>query len=326
MNIEARVARELPSQWPTKILLAEPRGFCAGVVRSVEAYRQLLRDHPNQTIYSVGEPAHNTHVNNEFRQQGMIFVDNVEDVKRRGKAALGPHGSTPSDLHEAKERGLTIVDTQCPLVTKVHREIAKNEQDGYTTIYFGKRGHPETRGVLGLGESIILVESKEELLKVEVPNPEKVAFNSQTTHAANKALEMQEIVLKRFPDARVPKKEDVCYATQNRQDAVREIINQGAEAVVVVGSPHSSNSKELSNVAREAGAKIVFFIDSVKELVKEAFCGINCVGLTSGASVPEDIFQEVVSWFKANGSSQFNTVSVADESRTQFLLPKVQKL
>lgn len=317
---------EVASQGPTNIILAEPRGFCAGVKRSIEAYRETLDSNPGKKIYSVGEPAHNNRVNRRFRDRGVIFVNEVSDVPEGSITLLGPHGSTPEDLEIAQERKLKVVDTICPLVEKVHNEVRRFLKDGFTITYYGKRGHPEARGVLGLnkdGAKIILVESLEELEMIEVLDPEKVAFNSQTTHAANRAKEVQERAREKWPNLQVPNRLDVCYATQNRQNGVKAIIERGAGVVVIVGSSHSSNSQELKRVAREAGAR-VFFVDNVMELKEENFYGFSCVGVSSGASVDEIDVKEVIEFFKRNGAVEIETVTVADESRIRFSRPKMQ--
>lgn len=317
MSLELRPGSEKISVWPSKILIAQPHGFCAGIVRSLDASEQLMRKFPGQKGYYVGEPAHNEKLVDDFKARGVMFVENVSEVPDGNVVGLGPHGSTPEDLAIAKKKKLFGANTECPLVTKVHREADVYLEEGRTILYFAKEGHPETRGVLGhdtTGKRVIVFKDMEDLgekLKGREIDPDKLAFASQTTHAANVTLAIQKEIREKFPNIRVPKHSDICYATQNRQDALGEVIKKGAEAIVVLGSKHSSNTIELVKLAKELGAE-VHFADDHRELTKEEFLGLQSVGITSGASVPEDIFRETLDWFKLNGSKEFIDVSLDD--------------
>lgn len=309
------------------IFEAQPLGLCAGVIRAVKAYDDFVQANPGDIIFSVGEPAHNTHIINRFREQGMRFVKSVRDVPEGGKALLGPHGSTPADIEEAKKRGLTFVDTECPLVSKVKREVTQSAKVGRTTIYFGQNGHAETRAVMGVApDSVILVEDIEQALSVEVPDPDKVGFNTQTTHNYDEAMEMARQLTGKYPELVLPPKEDACYATRNRQGAVKAVVEEGIDAMVVIGSAHSSNSRRLSEVASSAGVlRGVFFVDSVDELSREQFQGMSRIGLTAGASVEEDQVGLVRDFLSSVVNASVEKVVVADESKISFSnLPVVQ--
>ena len=317
---------EALNSFPKTVLLGEPHGLCAGVVRSIVAYQEAINmlrtKNPRAQIHSLGEPAHNTFVNNELRQQGVVFIDDLKEAPEGATILLGAHGTAPNVRKVAENLGQRLIDTVCPLVTKTHTEAVRFQKEGHTIIYFGKKGHQEAEALLGESQkegNIILVERLEDLGEIgkKVKDPKKVAFLSQTTHPASKAEEIKQALLKQFPDLRYPSHTDTCYATQNRQDAVREMVKQGARAVIVVGSPTSSNSHELKNVAIEAGAKGIF-VDSMNELEIGQFAGMETVGLTSGASVPEKTFQEVAQWFRKNGATDFVSVITADESNIRF--------
>ena len=317
MPESASVSRE------SAIFEAQPLGLCAGVVRAVNAYDSFVRENPGETIYSVGEPAHNTHIINRFRGMGVQFVERVSEVPDGGKALFGPHGSTPDDIKEAKSRGLTYVDTECPLVSKVKREVLKSAQEGKTTIYYGQTGHAETRAVMGVApESVILVESVEQALAVEVPDPERIAFNNQTTHNADEAMEMAHLLTGKYPELVIPPMEDACYATRNRQEAVKSVVSEGIDAMVVVGSATSSNSKRLKEVAEQRGVQ-VFFVDSVDELSAEQFSGVSRIGLTAGASVEDDQVELVRNFLSKVIKIDIEKVIVADETKIAFAPPTV---
>ncbi len=326
MPAEIQSKQEVLSLFPKKVLLGEPHGLCAGVVRSIDAYREaisrLRTENPQAKIHSLGEPAHNTFVNGEFRQQGVVFISSPKEAPEGATVLLGAHGTAPNVRKAAESLGQRLIDTVCPLVTKTHTEAVRFQKEDHTIIYFGKKGHQETEALLGESQregNIILVEKLEDLGEIEkkVKDPKKVAFLSQTTHPASKAEEMRQALLKQFPDLKYPSHTDTCYATENRQYAVREMVKKGAQKVVVVGSQASSNSHELKNVAIEAGAEGIL-VDSASELEVGQFAGIEIVGLTSGASVLEKTFLEVARWFKKNGATAFVPVISADESNISF--------
>lgn len=311
---------------PKTVLLGEPHGLCAGVVRSIDAYQKAIdmvrAKDPQAEIHSLGEPAHNTFVNSGFREQGVIFIKDLNQAPEGSTVLLGAHGTAPNVRKEAENLGQRLIDTVCPLVTKTHTEAIRYQKEGFQIVYFGKKEHQEAEALLGESQgegNIILVEKLEDIQGIEnkIKDPKKVAFLSQTTHPASKAEEIRQALQKQFPDLKYPSHTDTCYATQNRQDAVRDMIRNGAQVVVVVGSRTSSNSHELQRVAIEEGA-IGIFVDSVSELRREQFAGIEVVGLTSGASVLEKTFLEVAQWFRKNGATDLVPVMVADESNINF--------
>ncbi len=307
------------------ILEAYPRGLCAGVARSLKGYDLMIQTFPDSDIYSVGEPAHNTQIVDKYRERGVRFVSSVDEIPDGSVAVFGPHGSTQEDLRKAREKGLTFMDTECPLVTKVKREVARNVSEGRIVIYHGQKGHAEARAVTSVApENIILIEDEAGALSDEVfsriPDPNKVAFNSQTTHNSDESMKIAEALRKRLPELEVPRVEDICYATRNRQKALREMIKQGAEEVVVVGSKTSSNSKRLKEVAEEEGA-LVQFVDGPEDLVHN-FQGK--VGLTAGASVEEEAIDRVRQAIMG-AEVTIEQIIVADESSIEFSLPEIQR-
>ncbi len=332
MNTEIQVEKESRPSFPTKALIGEPHGLCAGVVRSIKAYsdvaEKIRKKNPNMHIYSLGEPAHNTFVNADLKEKGVIFIKRPQDAPRESVILLGAHGTSPS-IHDAmKNLGQTMIDTVCPLVTKTHTEAKRFQEEGNQIIYFGKRGHQEAEALLGESRdegNIILVEKLEDLREIEnkVKDPKKIAFLSQTTHPASAAEKMRQVLQQKFPDLKYPSHTDTCYATQNRQDAVRDMVKKGAQTVVVIGSTTSSNSYELQQVAIEAGANGIF-VDSVDELRLDQFYGIKIVGLTSGASVLDKNFLKVARWFRKNGAIDFVPVVTADESNIKFTPVKME--
>ena len=323
---ESFCGKELPDTWPKTVYKAQPLGFCAGVVRSVEAYQRVVDKNPGRRIFSVGQPAHNDNVNQGFEDQGVVFVDSIKDVDQTGIALLGPHGSEIEELQYAIEHNIEFIDTVCPLVKKVDEEIDELLDLGYTIVYFGKKGHQETKGILShdtRGGRIILIQSAEELDKIEVDDPEKIAFNSQTTLAADKVIEMQKRAKEKWPNIKIPRISDVCYATQNRQDALRMIIEKGTQIVVILGSETSSNGKELKNIAMEKRAQVLYVNDAT-ELNRNSFRGFQTVGLNAAASVSDEDVMGVEKFFLDNFGAEIITVSVADESRIRFAKPEIQ--
>lgn len=315
MTRETQLGKEQSLLWPSKILIAQPHGFCAGIVRSLEASQRLIEMFPGKEGYYVGEPAHNEKLVADFKQKGVIFVDDVRDVPDESIVGLGPHGSTPQDLAIAKSKGLFGINTECPLVTKVHRETDGYLKEDRTILYFAKEDHPEVIGILGhdtTGKRIIIFKDMADLLgklgSIEI-DPDKLAFITQTTHAAAIAISIQRELQRMFPNIKVPQYSDICYATQNRQDGVRAVVEAGAQAVVVLGSKHSSNTRELAELAKSLGAR-EFFVDNAQELKRGSFLGLSSVGITSGASVPEEIFQETLDWFRTNGTRDFQDISL----------------
>lgn len=326
MNVEAG---------PKRLFIAEPRGLCAGVVRSLEAFDQALDQNPGQVLYSVGEPAHNTHINNRYKDMGVRFVASIDEVPLEGKALLGPHGTEVEQIQQAKDRGLTVWDTTCPLVTKVEEEIKRYTALGLVTIYWGDPDHQEAKSAMSAGD-VILVTSQDEALSdktFDKTNGRGVAFASQTTFNVDEAKDTEGKLKVRYPNLVLPVKPDRCYATRNRQAAVKEMIVHGAKYVVIVGSPGSSNSKRLYEVALENGAGAAF-VDSADELNVESLRMHEIVGFESGASVEEDVFQSVVEKVESRYGSQRvpivatdptdkDRIVQLDESRIRFVPVRV---
>lgn len=308
------------SNWPNKVLVASPRGFCAGVVRAIDTLKAVQVANPNQTTYAFHEIIHNNHVVKEFEESGVRFVNTVEEVPEGSALVFSAHGVSPEVKNIAAQRRLRTVDSTCPLVYKTHMEARRFLQEGMTVLYIGHANHDETVGTLGYAPQIKLVEKVEDLENLEIEDTEKVALISQTTLSVDDTAKIRAEILKRFPGTRQPKKTDICFATQNRQDGVKAMIGQGAEAIVVLGSPTSSNSTRLREVAGSYGAK-AFFVDEAKLLVPNDFMSFRCVGLTSGASAPEDKFREIEEFFRLGGTSVFEEVKVASED-FGFELPR----
>ena len=312
---------QVENTWPTTLLLASPRGFCAGVIRAIDTLSVVQAQNPTNTTYSYHEIIHNTHVVGGFKQSGVKFVDEINQIPEGKTVVLSAHGVSPAIRKQAQNRGLRIVDATCPLVEKTHREALKYIRGNYTILYIGHAGHDETIGTLGEApDKIKLIQTIRDATTIEVPDEEKVALITQTTLSQGETEEIRNILRKRFMKMVEPKQEDICYATQNRQDGVRRMVENGAQVVITVGSPNSSNSQRLREVTEDQGA-IGILIDDASELDPSIFFGVNCVGLTAGASAPDDKFQKVVDWFKARGSINITGVVVADESRTIFTLP-----
>ncbi len=319
--------KEIVPDWPQKLLLANPRGFCAGVVRAVEALRDFhlknRGEQPEGITYSYHQIIHNTHVVGEFEEAGVEFVNNLTEIPEGSKVMFSAHGVSPEVVRQAKERRLSMVDATCPLVAKPHQEARRFAKDGYEILYVGHEGHDEAVGLTGEApQSIKLIQTVEDARAIIVNNPTKLALLTQTTLSIDDTEPILNILRGRFPGIIEPPKSDICYATQNRQDGIKAMVREGAEVVVVVGSQNSSNSERLVEVAVGNGATRSFLIDSAEELDPNWFIGAKAVGLTSGASAPEEKFQEVVSWFKKRGSIQIQEVVVADESRIHFAPPK----
>ncbi|MDQ6685246.1 MAG: 4-hydroxy-3-methylbut-2-enyl diphosphate reductase [Pseudomonadota bacterium] len=267
-----------------EIVLAEPRGFCAGVDRAIEIVERALVKF-GQPIYVRHEIVHNTHVVEDLKKKGAIFIEDLADVPQGATLVFSAHGVPQSVRQEADRRGFTVFDATCPLVTKVHVEVAKLAKEGYEFIMIGHKGHPEVEGTMGqLDSGIHLVEDADDVGKVPVVPGRKLAVVTQTTLSVDDAAEILEAVKLRFPDVREPKQQDICYATQNRQDAVK-LMAPGVDVLVVVGSPSSSNSNRLRELAERLGAA-AYMVDAASDLREEWFAGKRRVGVTAGASAP----------------------------------------
>ena len=283
-----------------EVLLAEPRGFCAGVDRAIEIVERALTKF-GAPIYVRHEIVHNTYVVNDLKTKGAIFIEDLADVPPGATLIFSAHGVSKAIRTEATERGYTVFDATCPLVTKVHVEMAKLRKEGYDFIMIGHKGHPEVEGTIGqLTEGIHLVEGVADVERLQVSSETPLAVVTQTTLSVDDAAEILAAVKRRFPNVREPKQQDICYATQNRQDAVK-VMAPNVDVVVVVGSPSSSNSNRLREVAQRLGTD-AYMVDSPEDLQPEWFVGKSRVGLTAGASAPEILVTQVIERLRALGA------------------------
>ena len=306
-----------------EVLLAEPRGFCAGVDRAIEIVEKALAKF-GAPIYVRHEIVHNTYVVNDLKQKGAIFIEELDDVPAGATLIFSAHGVSRATHQEAAARGFQIFDATCPLVTKVHVEVAKLHKEGYEFIMIGHKGHPEVEGTMGQLESgIHLVEDVEDVAHVKPTQTDKLAVVTQTTLSVDDAAEIAAAVKARFPKVREPKQQDICYATQNRQDAVK-LMSPQVDVVIVVGSPTSSNSNRLREVARKLGTQS-YMVDSADELQAAWFEGCQRVGLTAGASAPEILVKAVIDRIKALGAVSVRKMDGIEET-VKFPLPKGLRL
>lgn len=306
-----------------EVILAEPRGFCAGVDRAIEIVERAIAKF-GAPIYVRHEIVHNTYVVNELKAKGAVFIEDLADVPQGATLVFSAHGVSKAVQAEARERGFEIFDATCPLVTKVHVEVAKLAKEGYEFIMIGHKGHPEVEGTMGqLSSGIHLVEDVADVARVSPAQTEKLAVVTQTTLSVDDAAEISAAVRARFPSVREPKQQDICYATQNRQDAVKMLSPQ-VDLVIVVGSPTSSNSNRLRELAQRLGTES-YMVDSAAELKPEWFDGKTRVGLTAGASAPEVLVHEVIDRIKALGAVSVRKMDGIQET-LKFPLPKGLKL
>ncbi|GIW87123.1 MAG: 4-hydroxy-3-methylbut-2-enyl diphosphate reductase [Isosphaeraceae bacterium] len=301
-----------------RMILANPRGFCAGVNMAIESL-ELALERFGEPVYVYHEIVHNKHVVERFRRRGAVFVDDLDEVPEGSTLLYSAHGVSPAVREHARQRRLRAIDATCPLVTKVHLEAIKYAQEGYTIILIGHEGHDEVIGTMGEApDRMILVETAEDVEQLEI-KPEKVAYLTQTTLSVDDANLVIEALRKKFPHIANPPKDDICYATQNRQDAVRQLARQ-ADLVLVLGSQNSSNSRRLQEIASQLGPH-AYLIDGAGELKPEWFEGVETVLITAGASAPEDLVQEVVDWIQARYGATLEEVTVRQES-VHFPLPR----
>ncbi|GAA3997778.1 4-hydroxy-3-methylbut-2-enyl diphosphate reductase [Comamonas faecalis] len=306
-----------------KIILAEPRGFCAGVDRAIEIVERALAKF-GPPIYVRHEIVHNTYVVSDLKAKGAIFIEDLADVPPGATLIFSAHGVSRAVQDEARARGFSIFDATCPLVTKVHVEVAKLAKEGYEFIMIGHKGHPEVEGTMGqLDVGIYLVETVEDVARVQPAQTEKLAVVTQTTLSVDDAAEITAAVRARFPQVREPKQQDICYATQNRQDAVKLLSGQ-VDVVIVVGSPTSSNSNRLRELAERSGRQ-AYMVDSADEVRAEWFAGKTRVGLTAGASAPEVLVQAVIARIQQLSTIDVQTMRGLKET-VKFPLPKGLKL
>ncbi len=309
---------------PQEIILAEPRGFCAGVDRAIEIVESALTKF-GAPIYVRHEIVHNTYVINELKEKGAIFIEDLDDVPPGATLVFSAHGVSKAIKREAEARGFRIFDATCPLVTKVHVEVAKLHKEGYEFIMIGHKGHPEVDGTMGQLDSgiIHLVEDVADVARIQPAQTDKLAVVTQTTLSVDDAAEIAAAIKARFPLVRSPKQQDICYATQNRQDAVKMMSPQ-VDILIVVGSPTSSNSNRLRELAVKLGTE-AYMVDDATELQPEWFEGKARVGLTAGASAPEILVKQVIDRIKALGAVSVRKMAGIEET-IKFPLPKGLKL
>ena len=304
---------------PEKILLAAPRGYCAGVDRAVQTVERALELY-GAPVYVRKEIVHNKHVVETLRERGAIFVESETEVPEGANAVFSAHGVSPEVHANAELRRLNTVDATCPLVTKVHREAITFANDGYTIILIGHAGHEEVEGTMGEApDAMVLVEDVAGVATLEVPDESKVAYISQTTLSVDETHSVIVALRERFPHIVGPRKDDICYATTNRQAAVKQLA-QECDLVLVVGSRNSSNSNRLVEVAREHGAES-HLVDNVTQIEEAWLAGMRVVGITSGASAPESLVRQVVEMFRGRGTTDVSELEVVRED-VRFMLPK----
>ena len=304
---------------PEKLLLAAPRGYCAGVDRAVQTVERAL-DIYGPPVYVRKEIVHNKHVVEQLRERGAVFVDQETEVPEGETVVFSAHGVAPSVHANAQTRELRTIDATCPLVTKVHVEAKKFAAQGYTIVMVGHAGHEEVEGTMGEApDSIVLVETLEDVEKLEVPDPDRVAHISQTTLSVDETRSIIAALREKFPNITGPRTDDICYATTNRQAAVRQMAAE-CDLVLVIGSANSSNSNRLVEVAREYGADS-YLIDNEAQVDEAWLEGTRVVGITSGASAPEELVQRLVGFFRERGVQDVEEFQVVQED-VRFMLPK----
>ncbi|MBK7002703.1 MAG: 4-hydroxy-3-methylbut-2-enyl diphosphate reductase [Rhodoferax sp.] len=302
-----------------EILLAEPRGFCAGVDRAIAIVERALQKF-GRPIYVRHEIVHNTYVVEDLKAKGAVFIEDLGEVPPGATLVFSAHGVSRAVQQEAQARGFQIFDATCPLVSKVHVEVAKLHREGYEFIMIGHKGHPEVEGTMGqLDGGIHLVEDVDDVARVAPMQTQRLALVTQTTLSVDDAAEIAAAVRARFPHVRAPKHQDICYATQNRQDAVKVMSSQ-VDIVIVVGSPTSSNSNRLAELARKLGVAS-YMVDSAAELQTDWFAGKSRVGLTAGASAPEILVRQVIERVRLLGAVSVRSMEGIAET-TSFPLPK----
>ena len=302
-----------------EVLLANPRGFCAGVDRAIEIVERALKLH-GAPIYVRHEVVHNRYVVDDLRAKGAAFVEDLAEIPEGATVVFSAHGVSQSVRRDAAARNLKVFDATCPLVTKVHVEVAKMHEGEREIVMIGHAGHPEVEGTMGQVRSgMYLVESIEDVERLQVKDPDNLAFVTQTTLSVDDARSITEALMRRYPSIVGPKKTDICYATQNRQDAVKELARQ-SDVLIVVGSPNSSNSNRLREVASNLGVP-AYMLDDAADLKSEWVAGKNVVGVTAGASAPEVLVHAVIARLKELGASSVKELDGIAE-RVTFPLPK----
>ena len=297
-----------------KIYLTNPRGFCAGVDRAIEIVERAIEKH-GPPIYVRHEVVHNKYVVNNLKNKGAIFVDEISEVPSGSVVIYSAHGVSQAVRKEANDISAIIYDATCPLVTKVHKEVIRRQKNNHQVILIGHSGHPEVEGTLGQSsdsEKITLVESVDDIKELNFSNDRDISFTTQTTLSVDDTAQVIEALKDKYPIVQSPKKSDICYATQNRQDSVKEVIKQ-SEILIVIGSKNSSNSNRLKEIADNQG-KPAYLIDSSSDIEDQWLNDVDSVGITAGASAPEILVQEVVSYLMSNGGLEIIEVEGAQES------------
>ncbi|SHG32584.1 4-hydroxy-3-methylbut-2-enyl diphosphate reductase [Streptoalloteichus hindustanus] len=309
-----------PDQPRRRVLLAKPRGYCAGVDRAVETVELALEKY-GPPVYVRKEIVHNRHVVETLRERGAIFVEETDEVPEGALVVFSAHGVSPAVHEEARDRGLRTIDATCPLVTKVHQEAKRFARDDYDILLIGHEGHEEVEGTAGEApEHIQLVDKAEDVDKVVVRDPAKVIWLSQTTLSVDETMERVGQLRERFPELQDPPSDDICYATQNRQVAVKAMAPE-CDLVLVVGSRNSSNSKRLVEVALQAGARDAHLVDYAHEVDEAWLAGVTTVGVTSGASVPDILVMQLLEWLAERGWADVEEITTANE-KIAFALPR----
>ncbi|WP_233882569.1 4-hydroxy-3-methylbut-2-enyl diphosphate reductase [Paraburkholderia flagellata] len=302
-----------------EILLAQPRGFCAGVDRAIEIVERAIQLH-GAPIYVRHEIVHNAYVVEDLRKKGAIFIEQLDEVPSGNTVIFSAHGVSKSVRADAEARGLRVYDATCPLVTKVHVEVAKMRDEGLDIVMIGHKGHPEVEGTMGqVAEGMYLVEDIADVDALKLRDPQRVAFVTQTTLSVDDAAEIISALKARFPAIREPKKQDICYATQNRQDAVKFMAPQ-CDVVIVVGSPNSSNSNRLREVAEKRGIP-AYMVDAPEQIDPQWLAGKRRIGLTAGASAPEALAQEIIRRLHELGARNVRALEGIEEN-IAFPLPR----
>ena len=307
-----------------KVLLAAPRGYCAGVDRAVETVERALELY-GAPVYVRKQIVHNRHVVETLEERGAVFVDELDEVPEGSTVVFSAHGVAPSVHTDAAARELKAIDATCPLVTKVHAEARRFAAEGYQILLVGHEGHEEVVGTMGEApEAMTLVNDLDAAREVQVADDDKLVWLSQTTLSVDETMQTVDVLRERFPNLISPPSDDICYATQNRQGAVKEIAGR-SDVVIVVGSGNSSNSVRLREVALESGAKAAYRVDFARELQEEWFADATTVGLTSGASVPESLVAEVLAWLAERGFADVEEVRTTEEHLVFALPPELRR-
>ena len=308
---------------PIKIKLANPRGFCAGVDRAIEIVERAL-DLFGAPIYVRHEVVHNRFVVDKLREKGAVFVDELDQVPDQATVIFSAHGVAQAVRSEAKRRQLTVFDATCPLVTKVHMQVVRNCKQGRDTVLIGHKGHPEVEGTMGQcdvdnGGRILLVESTDDVYTIEIDKPEELSYVTQTTLSVDDTQQIILALKARFPNIQTPKRDDICYATQNRQDAVKQLVNE-CDLLLVIGSKTSSNSNRLREIAEKNGIES-YLIDNASYINQSWLAGKKSIGVTAGASAPEVLVKEVITTLTNLCQCEINEITGVEENIT-FALPK----